>query len=130
FASGNPLTAEDVKFSFERLLHVKDQPSEIAENVAGVEVVDPLTVKIVMADKDQPLLNILASVTFAIYDAKAVRAQGGTSDKDAEKADKATAGLDQHSAGTGPYVLTSWVRNQAGVLERNNAYWPGPRRRP
>ena len=126
FASGNPLTAEDVKFSFERLVNVKDQPSEIAENVAGVEVVDPLTVKVVMVDKDQPLLNILASVTFAIYDSKAVKAQGGTSAKDAEKADKATAGLDQHSAGTGPYALTSWVRNQEVVLERNRNYWRAP----
>lgn len=126
FAGGNPLTAEDVKFSFERLLNVKDQPSEIAENVAGVEVVDPLTVKVVMADKDQPLLNILASVTFAVYDSKTVKAQGGTSAKDAEKADKATAWLDQHSAGTGPYVLTSWVRSQEVVLERNKGYWRAP----
>ena len=126
FASGNPLTADDVKFSFERLLNVKDQPSEIADNVAAVEVVDPLTVKVVMADKDQPLLNILASVTFAIYDSKTVKAQGGTSAKDAEKADKATAWLDQHSAGTGPYVLTSWVRNQEVVLERNKGYWRTP----
>src|SRR2546422_7276627 len=91
FASGNPLTAEDVKFSFERLINVKDQPSEIAENVASVAVVDPLTVKVVMADKDQPLLNILASVTFAVSDAKTVKAQGGLSSKDAEKNDKATA---------------------------------------
>jgi peptide/nickel transport system substrate-binding protein len=126
FATGNPLTAEDVKFSFERLINVKDQPSEIAENLAAVEVVDPLTVKVVMADKDQPLLNILASVTFAVYDSKAVKAQGGISGKDAEKADKATAWLDQHSVGTGPYTLTSWVRNQEIVLERNKGYWRAP----
>jgi peptide/nickel transport system substrate-binding protein len=126
FASGNPLTAEDVKFSFERLVNVKDQPSEIAENLAGVEVVDPMTVKLIMADKDQPLLNILASVTFAVYDSKAVKAQGGTSAKDAEKADKATSWLDQHSVGTGPYTLTSWVRNQEIVLERNKGYWRAP----
>ena len=126
FASGNPLTAEDVKFSFERLINVKDQPSEIAENVASVEVVDPLTVKVVMADKDQPLLNILASVTFAVSDAKTVKALGGTSAKDAEKTDKATAALDQHSAGTGPYTLVSWVRNSEVVLERNKNYWRAP----
>ena len=126
FASGNPLTAEDVKFSFERLINVKDQPAEIAENIASVEVVDPLTVKLVMADKSQPLLNILSSVTFAVYDSKTVKAQGGTSGKDAEKADKATAWLDQHSAGTGPYVLTSWVRNSELVLERNKGYWRAP----
>jgi peptide/nickel transport system substrate-binding protein len=126
FASGNPLTAEDVKFSFERLAHVKDQPADMAENLGGVEVVDPQTVRIVMADRSQPLLRILTSVTYAVYDSKAVMAQGGTSAKDAEKTDKATAWLDTHSAGTGPYVLTGWTRNQEIVLERNKNYWRAP----
>ncbi|MBI3455283.1 MAG: ABC transporter substrate-binding protein [Candidatus Rokubacteria bacterium] len=126
FASGNPLTADDVKFSFERLASVKDQPADLAENVAGVEVVDPLTVKVVMVDKSQPLLNVLASITFAVVDSKTVKAQGGTSAKDAEKTDKATAWLDQHSAGTGPYALTSWVRNSEIVLERSKNYWRAP----
>src|SRR2546430_1239710 len=98
----------------------------LAETVAGVEAVAPLTVKVAMVDKDQPLLNILASVTFAVSDAKTVKAQGGTSAKDAEKADKATAGLDQHSAGTGPYTLVSWVRNSEVVLERNKNYRRAP----
>ncbi|HZS32485.1 MAG TPA: ABC transporter substrate-binding protein [Methylomirabilota bacterium] len=126
FASGNPLTADDVKFSFERLAHVKDQPADMAENLGGVEVVDPQTVRLVMADKGQPLLTLLTSVTFAVYDSKTVMAQGGTSGKDAEKADKATAWLDTHSAGTGPYVLTGWTRNQEIVLERNKNYWRAP----
>jgi peptide/nickel transport system substrate-binding protein len=126
FASGNPLTAEDVKFSFERLANVKDQPADMAENLGPIEVVDPQTVKITMADKTQPLLTLLTSVTYAVYDSKAVTAQGGTSGKDAEKADKATAWLDTHSAGTGPYVLTAWTRNQEVVLERNKSYWRAP----
>jgi peptide/nickel transport system substrate-binding protein len=53
-------------------------------------------------------------------------AQGGTSAKDAEKTDKATSWLDSHSAGTGPYVLTGWTRNQEVVLERNKGYWRAP----
>jgi peptide/nickel transport system substrate-binding protein len=126
FASGNPVTAEDVKFSFERLANLKDQPADMTENVGAVEVVDPLTVKIVMADKSQPLLTLLTSVTFAIVDSKTVAAQGGTSAKDAEKTDKATGWLDTHSAGTGPYVLTAWTRNQEVVLERNKHYWRAP----
>jgi len=126
FASGNPLTADDVKFSYERLVNIKENPAEVAENVAGIEVVDPLTVKVVMADKNQPLLSVLASITFAVVDSKTAKAQGGTSEKDADKTDKATAWLDQHSAGTGPYVLTSWVRNSEIVLERNKSYWRAP----
>ena len=41
FASGNPLTATDVKFSFERLANLKDQPGDMAENLGPIEVVDP-----------------------------------------------------------------------------------------
>jgi peptide/nickel transport system substrate-binding protein len=126
FASGNPLTAEDVKFSFERLANVKDQPADMAENLGPIEVVDPQTVKITMADKTQPLLTLFTSVTYSISDSKTVMAQGGTSGKDAEKVDKATAWLDTHSAGTGPYVLTGWTRNQEVVLERNKSYWRAP----
>jgi peptide/nickel transport system substrate-binding protein len=126
FASGNPLTAEDVKFSFERLANLKDQPADMAENLGPIEVVDAQTVRIAMADKNQPLLTFFSSVTYAVYDSKTVIAQGGTSGKDAEKADKATTWLDTHSAGTGPYVLTGWTRNQEVVLERNKNYWRAP----
>jgi peptide/nickel transport system substrate-binding protein len=126
FASGNPLTATDVKFSFERLQNIKDQPADLTENMGAIEVVDPQTVRIAMADKSQPLLTIFTSVTFAVLDAKTVMAQGGTSAKDAEKADKATTWLDTHSAGTGPYVLTGWTRNQEVILERNKSYWRAP----
>ena len=76
-----------------------------------------------MADKSQPLLTLFTSVTYSVYDSKAVIAQGGTGGKDAEKADKATAWLDQHSVGTGPYTLTGWTRNSEIVLERNKSYW-------
>jgi peptide/nickel transport system substrate-binding protein len=126
FASGNPLTATDVKFSFERLANLKDQPGDMAENLGSIEVVDPETVRIAMADKTQPLLTLFTSVTYAVYDSKSVMAQGGTSAKDAEKADKATTWLDAHSAGSGPYVLTGWTRNQEIVLERNKHYWRAP----
>ena len=126
FATGNPLTAADVKFSFERLQNLKDQPADMAENLGPIEVVDPQTVRISMADKSQPLLTLFTSVTYSVYDSKAVIAQGGTAGKDAEKADKATTWLDTHSAGTGPYTLTGWTRNQEVILERNKSYWRAP----
>src|SRR5436190_2644333 len=81
FSSGNPLTAEDVKFSFERLQNIKDQPADLTENLGAIEVVDPQTVKIAMVDKSQPLLTLFTSVTYAVADSKTVMAQGGTSAK-------------------------------------------------
>jgi peptide/nickel transport system substrate-binding protein len=123
FASGNELTAVDVQFSFDRLRNLKDNPAELATNVASVTVIDPYTVKITLADKAQPLLNLLVGPSFVISDSKTILEHGGVSSADAEKADKATQWLDQHSAGTGPYVLTHWEPNTQIVLSRNDHYW-------
>jgi peptide/nickel transport system substrate-binding protein len=126
FSTGNPLTADDVKFSLERLINLKDNPAELASNIAGIEVVDPQTVKLVSKDKTQPLLTLLVGPTFAIYDSKTVQEHGGTSAADADTADKATSWLDHNSAGSGPYVLTRWEPSAQIVLEANANYWGEP----
>lgn len=123
FSTGNPLTADDVKFSLERLINLKDNPAELASNIAGIEVADAQTVKIASKDKTQPLLTLLVGPTFAIYDSKTVQENGGTSAADADTTDKATAWLDHNSAGSGPYVLTRWEPNAQIVLEANANYW-------
>ena len=41
FNSGNPVTVEDVKWSLERVINVKDQPSQYVAHVDHVEIVDP-----------------------------------------------------------------------------------------
>ncbi len=123
FVTGNALTADDVKFTFERLKYLKVDASALAENIARVDVIDPLTVKVVLADKNQPLLPFLIAPSFGIVDAKAVKAQGGVATPDADKNDKATGFLDQHSVGTGPYTLTKWTRSTEVELVRNPNYW-------
>ncbi|MBM3522448.1 MAG: hypothetical protein FJX57_05775, partial [Alphaproteobacteria bacterium] len=44
FWDGSPFTSEDVKFSLDRLVNLKDQPGVYASNLAGVEIVDAHTV--------------------------------------------------------------------------------------
>jgi peptide/nickel transport system substrate-binding protein len=123
FVSGNPMTADDVKFSFDRLVNLKDNPAALAENLKSTEVVDEQTVKLVMNDKAQPLLNILISPNFAVIDSKVAQENGATSEAGADTADTATAWLDEHSIGTGPYQLDSWDRNAQIVLTANPNYW-------
>lgn len=125
FASGNPLTAEDVKFSFDRVNNLKDTPSDLGSVVAQTVVVDPMTVKIYPANKNEPLLNTLASPTFVIVDSQLVKDNGGVSEPGADTSDSATEFLDQNSAGSGPYVLTRWERNTEINLNANPNYWRG-----
>ncbi len=126
FASGNPLTAEDVKFSLDRLKNLKDQPAYLMDNIAEVAAVDPRTVKVTLADKSQPALKFFASTSLAILDSKLLQEHGGSSAADADKADTATQWLDNQSAGSGPYKFTAWERNSAVVMERNDDYWGPP----
>ena len=125
FGSGNPVTADDVKWTFDRLINIKDQPSQYVTNVASVNVIDPKTIDLVLVDPTQPILAILSGPNFGIMERAAVTAQGGTAEKDANTADKATQWLNQHSAGAGPFVLVGWTRGAQILLARNAHYFRG-----
>ena len=108
FSSGNPLTAQDVRFSLRRLKHLKDQPSFFMDPVKDVEVVNDTTVRIILTDPDASFLAALSCVPCGIIDSKTVMAHGGTDAEDGKEKDKATEWLNQNSAGSGPL--------QAGLL--------------
>jgi peptide/nickel transport system substrate-binding protein len=126
FASGNPVTAQDVRFSFRRLKHLKDQPSFFADPIKEVEVANHTTVKIVLTGPDASFLAAVAGVPMGIVDSKTVIAKGGTDAEDAKAKDNATEWLNTTSAGSGPYKLVSFTRDVEAVLERNPSYW-GPK---
>jgi len=126
FDSGNPVTADDVKWTFDRLINLKDQPSQYVTNVSSVNVIDPMTVDLMLVDPTQPVLAILSGPNFGVMERKAVAAQGGTAEKDANTADTATQWLNQHSAGAGPFTLVGWTRGAQILLTRNEHYFRGP----
>lgn len=126
FASGNPMTAEDVVFSFKRMGALQDNPAWLySDHVASIEATDASTVKITLKEPNAAFLSMLVSPNFAVVDSKVVREQGGTDADDAKDADKATDWLDNNSAGTGPYILKEWKRGEQVVIERNPNYWRG-----
>ena len=126
FNSGNPVTADDVKWTFERLINLKDQPSQYVTNISAINVIDPKTVDLMLVDPTQPILAILSGPNFAVMEQKAVAAQGGTAATNAITADKATNWLNQHSAGAGPFTLVGWTRGAQILLTRNEHYFRGP----
>jgi peptide/nickel transport system substrate-binding protein len=123
FTSGNPLTAHDVRFSLRRLKNLKDNPSFFMDPVKDIQVVDDLTVRIVLAGPDASFLAALAAVPCGVADSKVVMAKGATDADDAKDKDKATEWLNNQSEGSGPYKLVSFTRNVEAVLERNAGYW-------
>lgn len=125
FATGNPLTAEDVAFSFNRLINMREQTQQYIKSIDRAVAVDARTVDLVMNDPSAPVLTILCAPGFGICDAKVLRAQGGTDAADAKEKDRATEWLNQNSAGTGPFRLVRWERNQQIQLVRNPHHWRG-----
>lgn len=123
FANGDPLTGEDVVFSFNRLKNVKGQPSFLTDPIASIESADDSTVTITLSEARPSFLSELANTAFSVTNAEVVQASGGTDAEDAAETDAATEALDQTSAGTGPYILESWTPQEETVLVRNENYW-------
>jgi peptide/nickel transport system substrate-binding protein len=126
FASGNPLTADDVKFSLMRLKNLKGNPGWMADPLKDVQVVNAHTVKTILNDAFADWLAVLAGPNAAIMDSKLVTEHGGSASATADKDDKAEEWLNQHSAGSGPFVLTGWQKNDVITMERNPNYFLGP----
>ena len=126
FASGNPLTAEDVAYSLQRAVILDKTPAFILtqfgftkDNVRDkIRVVDPLTVVLLIDKPFAPtfVLNCLTANIASIVDKKLVQAN--------EKAgDWGYGWLKTNYAGSGAMKLREWRANEIVTLERNDNYW-------
>jgi peptide/nickel transport system substrate-binding protein len=110
FHDGSPVTAADVKASFERILDEKTGATARANftSVAGIDAPDEHTVVFHLSQADAPILPGMAVVNAAIVPAKAI--------KDGSIGTKAV--------GSGPFKLQQWDPNSKEVLVANKD-WAG-----
>ena len=113
FHSGNPLTAEDVKFSLERILDPKTAATRAREFavVQSVTAVDPHTVRIALKTPSAPFLDLLASGEAVIVDKKWAEAGGN---------------FKQQTSGTGPFKQGPFETGVRYSLVKNPDYWEKP----
>jgi peptide/nickel transport system substrate-binding protein len=107
FHDGRPCTAEDVKFSIDRILDPKTAaPYRMYyEGIESVQVVDPLRVKIKVKKYDSTFLFNMARGDAAIVSRQ-------TADR-----------LKSQPIGTGPFKLAEWKRGDSIVMVRNPEYY-------
>ncbi len=107
FHDGRPLTARDVKWTFESLLQGKIRSTKAAvyKFVDRIDAPDDLTVIFHMKEQDATLLWNLSD-----------GAMGIVPDGSGEE-------MTQHPMGSGPFKFISAETDQGVVLERNDEYW-------
>lgn len=108
FDDGAEVNADAVKFSFERLMKLKQGPSGAFPDDMSVSVVDPMTVRFTLKAPYAPFLYTLAHNGGAIINPDV-----------AKKSDDVSAYLSNHTAGSGAFRLTSWQKGQSLTMEQN-----------
>lgn len=135
FASGNPLTASDVAWSFERVIKLDKPPAFIinqfgltGDNVAEkAKAVDDTTFQFTVDKAYAPsfVLNCLSATVASVVDSKLVKEHVAAVTPSADYKwdnDFGNAWLKTGYAGSGAYKLREWRANEAVVLERNDNY--------
>ena len=120
FHSGNPFTAKDVKFTFERFYESPDFKG-LFTPFEGCTIVDDYTVDI-KTKKPYALLINMATYIFPL-DSKFYSGKDATGQpKDAVVKIGPSFAL-HNSSGTGAYKVVEWEQGAKYVFERFAAYW-------
>ncbi|WP_182085285.1 ABC transporter substrate-binding protein [Aureimonas sp. ME7] len=125
FHNGRAMTAEDVKYSFERTVNPATQSpgagflgsiegfdamqGGTATELSGVKVLDPKTVEVTLSRPDATFLSVMA-LNFSFIVPK-------------EEVEKSGADFGRNPVGTGAFKLTEWTLGQRLVLEKNADYY-------
>ena len=125
FHNGREMTADDVKYSLDRVTNpVTQSPGAgffgaiagydamadgTATELGGVTVIDPLTVEIKLSRPDATFLHVMALNFASVVPQEAVEAAGGDFGK--------------VPVGTGAFKLGEWTIGQRLVFEKNADYW-------
>jgi len=124
FASGNPVTADDVVFSWNRVLDINLSPAFLLSEVCAMtaesaSAPDASTVELRIpgAVSPQVCLAVLTFTTAAVVEKAAVEPNMGS--------DMGQSWLNDNSAGSGPYVLSRWDRSVSVTLDADPDYWGG-----
>jgi peptide/nickel transport system substrate-binding protein len=113
---GQPFTADDVKFTYDRIMDPKVDAAPIRSyftNIKSCDVLDPYTVRFVATERYFKTLEVLGTMIPV-----EPRHAFATGDPDFNKNDYA-----RHPIGTGPYKFVRWDTGTKIVLERNDDYW-------
>ena len=113
FSDGVPVTAHDVKFTFDAIQNPANETADLRnyfQDVTNVELLDDYTVRFTCA---KPYFRHVIMLSGMPIFPKHIYEQG----------DFNTSPNNRKPIGSGPYVFETWQTNQQIVLARNDKYW-------
>ena len=109
FHNGDPVTAADVKASYERILDEATGAATRANflSIESIDAADARTVVFTLSQQDAPVLTAMTDLNAAIVPASEIAA--------------GTVGTE--AIGSGPFKLDSWSPNERSELSANAGWW-------
>lgn len=111
FADGNPLDAEAVKFSFERILQIGKGPVDVFSVIDRIEVAGEHEVVFYLLKPFPPFLSALAANYGSIVNPSVMEHE--------QNGDFGEGYLSEHTMGSGVYQLAEWEPGERLTLELN-----------
>ncbi|MDQ0189043.1 ABC transporter substrate-binding protein [Alicyclobacillus cycloheptanicus] len=110
FQDGTPLTAEDVKYTYESEINpsTKAPYASLYQPIKTIKILNNSTIEF---DLSEPYAPLLSYMTLGIVPEHIATKSGDP--------------LQTHPVGTGPYKFVSWTKNSKIVLQANSNYWAG-----
>jgi len=130
FHDGHVFEADDVKFTYEAIMDPKNLSPRMAdyEPVKQVEVVDPMTVRIVYKRLYSPAIGTWAMGILPehLLNSDALRKEALRRGLNPENFSMRQSNFNRRPMGCGPFAFQGWKSDQYIILDRFNDYWEGP----
>jgi ABC-type transport system substrate-binding protein len=129
FHDGHVFDGEDVRFTYQAIMNPKNLSPRIAdyEPVKAVEVLDPLTVRIVYKRLYSPAFGTwgMGILPAHLLNSEALRDEARRRGLDPDKFTLRQSEFSRRPLGCGPFRFREWKSDQYIVLERFENYWEG-----
>jgi peptide/nickel transport system substrate-binding protein len=122
FHDGNPVKASDVVFSYGRLKDIgRGFAYLVTPNIAAVKAPDAGTVVFTLVKPSALFLQSL--VRLAVAEESLIRQNTKSQGPYGANGDYATAWLQTHDAGSGPYMVKEFPLEQYLLMSKNSKWW-------
>ena len=129
FHDGHIFDARDVRFTYKAIMDPKNLSPRTSdyEPIKRVEVIDPLTVRIVYKRLYSPALGTwgMGILPEHILNPEVLKKEAARLGKDPDKFSMRQSEFDRHPIGCGPFVFQEWKSDQFIDLNRFEDYWEG-----